>query len=55
MSLKDNSLKLVHKNQSLLLKTPLAENRTFQAYMKAIELKCLSTAINNDDNLLWHY
>lgn len=50
VTMKDNSLKLFHKNQRLVLKTPLAKNITFQADMKAAELKCLLATVSNDDS-----
>jgi len=55
VTMKDNSLKLFHKNKRLVLKTPLAKNRTFQTNMKAVEFTCLSTIVKEYDNWLLHY
>jgi len=55
VTMKDNSLKLIDKNQRLALKTPLAKNRTFQTDMKVAKLNCLSSIVNNEDSWLWHY
>jgi len=55
VTMKDNSLKLFDKNQSLVLKTPLAKNRTFQTNMKAVELNCLFVIVKDEDSWLWHY
>jgi len=40
VTIKDKPLKLFDKNQRLMLKTPLAKNKTFQTDMKAVELNC---------------
>jgi len=53
--MKDNTLKLFDKHQRLVLKTPLANNRTFQTNMKVVELKCLSAMVKDEDICLWHY
>ena len=55
ITMKDNSLKLFDKNQRLVLKTPLAKNKTFKTNMKVVELNCLSTIVKNEDSWLWHY
>jgi len=53
--MKDNFLKLFDKHQMLVLKTPLAKNRTFQTNMKVVELNCLSAMVKDEDNWLWNY
>ena len=53
--MKDNTLKLFDKDQRLVLKTPLAKNRTFKTNMKAVELNCLSVVVKDEDRWLWHY
>jgi len=50
-----NALKLFDKNQRLVMKTPLSKNITFQTYMKAVELNCLSAIVKEEDSWLWHY
>jgi len=52
VTMKDNSLKLFDKNQRLVLKTPLAKNRTFQTNMKVLELNCLSAIVKDEDSWL---
>ena len=46
----DNSLKLFDKNQRLVLKTPLAKNKTFLANMKVVELKCVLATVSKEDS-----
>ena len=53
--MKDNTLKLFDKHQRLVLKTPLAKNRTFRTNMKAVEMNCLSAIVKGEDSWLWHY
>jgi hypothetical protein len=53
--IKDNTFKLFDKHQRLVLKTPLAKNRTFQANMKAVKLSCLSVMVKDEDSWLWRY
>jgi len=55
ITMKDNVLKLFDKNQRLVLKTPLAKNRTFQTNMKFVDLNCLSAIVKDEDSWLWHY
>jgi len=55
VTMKDNYLKLFDKNQRLVLKTPLANNRTFQTIMKVMELNCLSAMVKYEDSWFWHY
>jgi len=50
VTMKDNTFKLFDKHQRLVLKTPLAKNRTFQTNMKAIELNCLSAMVKDEDS-----
>ena len=45
--MKDNTLKLFDKHQRLVLKTPLAKNRTFQTNMKVVELNYLSAMVKD--------
>jgi len=45
VTMKDNVFKLFDKHQRLILKTPLAKNRSFQTNMKAVELNCLSVIV----------
>jgi hypothetical protein len=53
--MKDKSLNMFDKHQRLVLKTPLAKNRTFQTNMKAVELNYLSAMVKDEDNWLWQY
>jgi len=43
-------LNLFDKHQRLVLKTPIAKNRTFQTNMKAVELNCLAVMVKDEDN-----
>jgi len=52
---KDNVLKLFDKHQRLVLKTPLAKNRTFQTNMKVVEFNCLSAMVKDEDRWVWRY
>ena len=55
VTMKGNVFKLFDKHHRLVLKTPLAKNRTFQTNMKAVELNCSSSIIKGEDIWLWHY
>jgi len=50
VTMKDNVFKLLDKHQRLVLKTPLAKNRTFQTNMKVVELNCLSIIVKGEDS-----
>ena len=42
------------KAKRLVMKAPLAKNRTFKVSLNTIESQCLSVATLSDDSWLWH-
>lgn len=51
--MKDDCLKMFDSDKNLLMKAPLASNRTFQVDIRAAEVHCIAVTTSND-NWLWH-
>nr|KYP61818.1 Retrovirus-related Pol polyprotein from transposon TNT 1-94 [Cajanus cajan]KYP63036.1 Retrovirus-related Pol polyprotein from transposon TNT 1-94 [Cajanus cajan] len=47
-------LEIYDKTKRLVMKAPLAKNRTFKVSLNTIESQCLSAAMLSDDSWLWH-
>ncbi|XP_050898040.1 uncharacterized protein LOC127104946 [Lathyrus oleraceus] len=52
--LEDKILRVLDSNGVLILKAPMAANRTFKVELKVMEHRCLATAASRDE-WLWHY
>ncbi|XP_050893480.1 uncharacterized protein LOC127100379 [Lathyrus oleraceus] len=52
--LEDKILRVLDSNGLLILKAPMAVNRTFKVELKVMEHRCLATAASIDE-WLWHY
>ncbi|XP_058746211.1 uncharacterized protein LOC131619087 [Vicia villosa] len=52
--LEDKILRVVDASGVLILKAPMATNRTFKVELKVLEHRCLATAASREE-WLWHY
>ncbi|XP_050915629.1 uncharacterized protein LOC127130704 [Lathyrus oleraceus] len=52
--LEDKILRVLDSNGVLILKAPMAANRTFKAELKVMDHRCLATVASRDE-WLWHY
>lgn len=52
MKLENNLMKVYHGDGRLILKAPLADNRTFKEEINTVDHKCLSSTVREDKNWL---
>lgn len=48
-------MKVYHSDGRMILKAPLADNRTLKIEIKPVDHKCLALIVEEDKNCLWHH
>ena len=54
MKMSNRSLEVYDTTKKMIMKAPLARNRTFKVNLNTIEPQCLSAVTLSDDSWLWH-
>lgn len=54
MFMKDGALELFYTYNSLVLKSPMSKNITFNTMISLIEVQCLETVVDHKNSWLWH-
>ncbi|WVY90422.1 hypothetical protein V8G54_035936 [Vigna mungo] len=55
MMMQKKHIEVFDEKQRLVLKAPLACNRTFKVSLNAMEIQCLTVTSSEDEGWLWHY
>src|ERR1044072_8317300 len=55
MKLERNQMKVYRADERLIMKAPLAENKTFKVELNTSDHKCLASTTEEDKNWLWHH
>ena len=55
MKLERNEMKVYRADGRLIMKAPLAENKTFKVELNTSDHKCLASTTEEDKNWLWHH
>ncbi|XP_014515563.1 uncharacterized protein LOC106773379 [Vigna radiata var. radiata] len=55
MQLQKRNIEVYDEQQRLLIKAPLARNRTFKVELNVVEVQCLAAEGANAEEWLWHY
>ncbi|WVZ02284.1 hypothetical protein V8G54_023090 [Vigna mungo] len=55
MNLQKRNIEVYDEKQRLIIKAPLARNRTFKINLNAVEVQCLAAEGTNEKEWLWHY
>lgn len=55
MKIEKKHMKVYHIDGRLILKAPLADNKTFKVDINQVDHNCLASIVEEDKNWLWHH